>query len=193
MASLYNIEQKYFSIIAEIENNEGEITPELAEQLAVTEDDVKNKLRAYYYIMKQKEGEMAVIDDEIERLKNLKDSKANLIERLKKACGSALMLFGTPTKTGNYKLELDDLTLSNVFHKPLKLDEDFNNEVYTLYTLKEKLTKSQLTEIAKLIGDKVLSTSIPSADKVRIKEDLLAGAEIKGARISTEDFYIRFR
>ena len=47
MASIYNITTELEDIFLELEENGGELTPELAERLAITQDNLKSKLDSY--------------------------------------------------------------------------------------------------------------------------------------------------
>ena len=42
--NIFNIEKDLLSIFAEIEDNEGELTPEVEEKLAITKDNFNNKI-----------------------------------------------------------------------------------------------------------------------------------------------------
>lgn len=47
MASIYNITTELEDIFLELEENGGELTPELEERLAITQDNLKEKLNNY--------------------------------------------------------------------------------------------------------------------------------------------------
>lgn len=47
MASIYNITTELEDIFLELEENGGELTPELEERLAITQDNLKSKLDGY--------------------------------------------------------------------------------------------------------------------------------------------------
>lgn len=47
MASIYNITAELEDIFLELEENGGELTPELEERLAITQDNLKEKLNNY--------------------------------------------------------------------------------------------------------------------------------------------------
>ena len=53
MASIYNIQQDLLDIFDQIETNEGEITPELEEQLHISQDEFKDKIRSYTCVIHQ--------------------------------------------------------------------------------------------------------------------------------------------
>lgn len=47
MASIYNITAELEDIFLELEENGGELTPELEERLTITQDNLKEKLNNY--------------------------------------------------------------------------------------------------------------------------------------------------
>ena len=75
--SLYNIieEQKY--TLQEIELMEGELTPELEEQLTINAQQLESKSIAYLEVVKSKESFNTLITDEIKRLQAMK--KVNIL------------------------------------------------------------------------------------------------------------------
>lgn len=197
MTNLFNIEQEYLELLKQIEELEGEITPELEDALSINRSNLESKIKAYYYFIKSKQGDISLIDDEITRLKALKESKENLISSLKERVNNALKLFGDTGKSGNQKLTFDTLTVYNVYHKPLLIQEDFNDASYFRYSLDYKFTKNQIEIIknafVEATGLEPESTSKVSIDKTELKQDLVAGAEIEGAIIDKTASYIVFK
>ena len=100
MASIYNIQQDLLEIFDQIEANEGEITPELEEQLNITQEQFKSKIKDYSNVIKMLETDIAAIKEEKARLSDLQKSKEKNIERLKKIMVEAIENFGDTTKTG---------------------------------------------------------------------------------------------
>ena len=47
MTNIYNITAELEDIFLELEENDGELTPELEERLAITQDNLKEKLNNY--------------------------------------------------------------------------------------------------------------------------------------------------
>ena len=100
MANIYNIEKDLLSIFDELENNEGELTPELEEKLIIKQDEFKAKIKSYSNIIKMLECDIKAIKEEKDRLNNLQKSKEKIIERLKKIIIDGIEMFGNTTKTG---------------------------------------------------------------------------------------------
>lgn len=90
--NLYNIKQEYLQIAQEL--TDGELTPELESQLAITQENLQEKAINYGYVIKNFESEVDIIDEEIKRLNALKKSRVNAVDRLKQNISDAMQLFG---------------------------------------------------------------------------------------------------
>lgn len=94
MKTLYEITHDYQSLMSEIENNEGEITPELNELLIINETELQTKSIAYLSVIKSSEAFISQIDEEIKRLTALKKRNNTLVDNLKDRLLTAVKLFG---------------------------------------------------------------------------------------------------
>lgn len=83
MSNIFNIQQEYFDILNQIEENDGEITDEISNLLESNEGDYKEKLDNYLKMIHYWEGLLGNINAEIERIGKLKKSKEKAIETLK--------------------------------------------------------------------------------------------------------------
>ena len=101
--NLFNIKQEYLNIAQELA--EGELTPELEQQLAITEANLQEKAINYGYVIKNFESEVDIIDAEIKRLQSLKKARTSAIDRLKDNISEAMLLFNiTELKAPTFKL-----------------------------------------------------------------------------------------
>ena len=98
--NIFEITQSYQELINTIEENGGEVTPEIEEALAITEEQFKDKTKSYVEVIKQAKSDMKLIKEETERLANLKKSKEKLIERLTDILTDAIETFGDKSKSG---------------------------------------------------------------------------------------------
>ena len=80
--NLFNISTEYLQLMQELENNEGEITPELVTKLTINETDFEKKATAYRHTIIGWRSKIALIKEEIKRLKSLEGSLNNSIETL---------------------------------------------------------------------------------------------------------------
>ena len=124
MANIFNIQQELFDIFNQIEENEGELTPELEESLKITQDEFKDKIQAYTAVVKQLEVDLAAIKDEKARLDSLKKSKEKTIERLKNVMRDAIMYFGETSKSGVKFIDYGTGKVSLRKSESIELDDD---------------------------------------------------------------------
>ena len=120
MSNLFGIAQKYDYLVSQIEENDGEITEEIAEELAIAESELEDKLRAYRQIIDAQKANIAYNKDEIKRLRDRNTSFDKIAGRLKSSVVDALHIFGQVGKSGNYSLKFPDFTViqksRKVFH-----------------------------------------------------------------------------
>jgi hypothetical protein len=152
--TIYQIEQSYNQLAEELIDNGGELTPELSEALAITEEQLQNKSVAYSFVIKQIDSDVDIIDAEIKRLQAMKKTRENASERLKANIKHAMELFNideikTPLVKINFRkseaVEVDDVNQLPAPYKVVKVTEQ--------------------------------------ADKMAIKEAIKNGADIIGCRI----------
>lgn len=93
--SLYDINLEHRLIIENIEQMEGEITPEMEERLIINKSDIQVKSIAYLSVINSKETFVGQIDNEIKRLQALKKRELNVVDRLKSSLLDAVKVFGT--------------------------------------------------------------------------------------------------
>ncbi|MGN1300743.1 MAG: siphovirus Gp157 family protein [Clostridia bacterium] len=101
MANIYQIKQELLAIFDELEENGGELTPELEEQLNISKEEFRDKIKSYSNIVKMLENDITNIKEEKARLSDLQKSKEKSIERLKKIMVESIEMFGDTTKSGS--------------------------------------------------------------------------------------------
>lgn len=124
MKSIYNIQEELFDIFEQIEENEGELTPELEEQLNINREEFKDKIKSYSYIITKLENDLTAIKDEKARLDALKKSKEKTIDRLKYIMVKAINAFGDTSKTGVKFIDYGTGKVSIRKSESLEIDED---------------------------------------------------------------------
>lgn len=155
--SLYQIQQDYLQLAAILEDNGGEITPEIEDQLAINQEQLQTKGVNYALVIRQLSGEEAVIKAEIDRLTKLMKSKASAAERLKNTIKSAMELYGIQSIKG----DLINISLKN---NPVAVQIDDEGGVPPEYLV-------------------VKETRSP--DKKALKAAIESGAEIPGVYLTT--------
>lgn len=131
MANIYQISQELLSIFDELEENGGELTPELEGQLNITQEEFKDKIKSYSNVVKMLENDIIDIKAENARLNDLKKSKEKTIERLKKIIINAIELFGDTTKSGSKYLDYGTGKVSIRNIKVVEVEEDVTERFVT--------------------------------------------------------------
>jgi hypothetical protein len=94
MSTLYEITIEQKNLINEIEQMEGELTPETEQRLIINESQLQQKSIAYLEVIRAKESFNYLIDGEIKRLQQLKKINNNVVERLNDNLLLAVKTFG---------------------------------------------------------------------------------------------------
>ena len=124
MASIFNIQQDLYAIFDSIEENEGEITPELEEALTIKREEFSTKIQGYVAFIKQLELDNKGIKEEIARLKDLQKSKERTIDNLKKIMAMAIDAFGDTNKSGTKFLDYGTGKVSIRKSDSIEVDEE---------------------------------------------------------------------
>jgi hypothetical protein len=114
--NLYQIKNEYLTLASQLE--QGELTPEIEQQLQINEEQLKEKAINYGYVIRSFEYDNDVIDAEIKRLKQLKEQKENAIDKLKSAVSDAMQLYGIE--------KIDSPTLKLSFRKSESIEVSEN-------------------------------------------------------------------
>ena len=151
--NLFNIKQEYINLVNTIIDNNGELSPELSQALAINETELKEKAINYGYVIRSFEYENDIIDAEIKRLKALKEQKEKAIQKLKDAVSDAMNLYGIE------KVESPVLKLSFRKSESIEISENIDKrfviEKITLQpdkvAIKEAIKKGEQVEGAVLV------------------------------------------
>lgn len=155
--SLYKIQEEHLQIVGALIENGGEATEEIEKALAVNKEDLQTKAVNYGFIIRQLQGEVSMIDAEIERLSALKASRSKAVEKLKGNLSGAMKLFEC------HKIESPVMNLSLRITEAVEIEDE--KKIPVLKYMKEKITYTP--------------------DKALIKEAIKAGEIVPGARLQT--------
>lgn len=122
--NIYQIKTELLDIFDQIEENEGELTPELEEQLTITQEDFKEKIESYTNVIKHLNDDITSIKAEQKRLKDLSDRKEKTIERLKTIIIEAVEEFGDTKKSGVKFFDYGTGQVSIRNSKAVNVDDD---------------------------------------------------------------------
>jgi hypothetical protein len=116
--SLYSIEQEYIQLAEQLTENGGELTPELELALTINQQDLQTKSTNYGLVIKQLEYNNDIVDQEIDRLKALKQARVNAVDRLKQNISEAMKIYGIE------KIETPILKISFRKSESVEIDND---------------------------------------------------------------------
>lgn len=159
--NLYEITQEalYLSTLLETE----ELTPELAEALIINQDQLQVKAVNYAKVITNYQAESDAIDQEIKRLKAMKDSREKKIEWLKESVKKAMLVSGI---------------------------EKVESPLFKLSVRRSEAVEVDLVEALPNAFQNV--KQVITADKVSIKEAIKRGENITGARL-VENFNLQIK
>lgn len=133
MANIYELSQELTQLFDYIEDNDGEITPEIEEKLTIAEDNLKDKIKSYSQIVKILQADILAIKTEKDRLNDLQKRKEATIDRIKSILLKAVTTFGAETKAGGKFIDFGIGKVSVRNSKVLEVDEDDVNSFVNHY------------------------------------------------------------
>lgn len=158
--SLFEINAKQREMIAEIENMEGEITPEMEKNLEITKGQLQQKSVAYLEVIKTKDAFNLLIKGEIARLNGLKKRNQGIIDRLNENLLGAVVNFGV-FEVGTQKFGTRKST-SLVIYDASAVPKKFYNVVTSTTIDKNRIT------IAIKNGDEVKGAKLQANVNLKI-------------------------
>jgi esterase/lipase len=159
--NLYEITRETLELASLLETEE--FTPELEAMLVINQEKMEVKVNNYAKVIANIQSDSDAIDQEIKRLKAMKDSKEKAITRLKDAVREAMLVSAID------KIE------SPLFKLSLRRSESVEVDIV-------EALPSQFVNIKNVV----------TADKVAIKEAIKRGENITGARI-IENFNLQIK
>ena len=152
--TLYNISISLLTILDQLEENGGELTTELEQALAITQEQFTEKAVDYGSAILNLEAMAAAAKTEKERLANLQKFYDNTAKRLRQCITTAMQTFDMP------KVETPTLRLS--------LRKSTATEIDDLDKLPTRFKTVKVEQVA---------------DKAEIKKAIQAGEEVEGAHL----------
>ena len=165
--NIFNISRELEDIFYQIEENGGEITPELEEKLAITEDKLYDKLDGYRRVHSKLLSDAKTCKEEETRIAKLRKTKENQAERLKDTMLTAVQQFGALGKSGNRTINLPDAKLYTKASACTEVDNnraailmqlfiDFYRTAWEQDTLDNQYGCISDTELISKINDKLI-------------------------------------
>ena len=129
MNNLFDIEQSFLNIFEELEENGGELTPELEDALNITQENFINKIKSYVNVIKSYKNDLDAVKCESNRLKDYKTTKNNTLERLNNRVIEAVEKFGDTNKNGVNFVDYSTGKVSIRKTKSINIDEELFNKI----------------------------------------------------------------
>ena len=161
MANLYEITREALELASLLETEE--LTPELEQMLVINQEKMEVKVNNYAKVIANIQSDSDAIDQEIKRLKEMKESKERAITRLKDAVREAMLVSAID------KIE------SPLFKLSLRRSESVEVDI-----------------VEALPSEFINIKNVVTADKVAIKEAIKRGENITGARL-IENFNLQIK
>lgn len=152
MKTLFEITQEVIELASLLED--GELTPELEDRLAITREELDSKAENYVKVIRSVEGDISVIDAEIKRLQEIKNAKTNVVGRMKESLSTAMTAF---------RVDKIETALMKLFFRKSESVE----------ILDETLVPEQYK----------LSRVVVNPDKILIKKIIKSGEDVPGCEI----------
>lgn len=179
MSNIFQISQDLLDAFQELEDNGGELTDELEAKLTVSQADFKTKIKSYTDVIKYTEGDIKLIDEEISRLKELKESKKKAIARLEKIVIWAIGVFGEANKSGNKFVDFGTGKVSVRNTEKVEVDDEFAEDAVNQFM-------EQIREIA--FTGELANNDIE--DLVTLPDDVINGVTAKiSVDVPLKEFY----
>lgn len=177
--NIFQISQDLLDVYQELEDNGGELTEDLEAKLTVSQADFKTKVKSYTDVIKYTKSDIKLIDEEIARLKDLKESKNKAIARLEKVIIWAIDMFGDSTKSGGKFIDFGTGKVSVRNSEKVEVDDEFAEDAVNKF----------MEEIRQIAYTKELGSN-DIEDLVTIPDDVIDGisAELK-VSIPLKEFY----
>ena len=159
--NLYTLTQEaqYLAVLLETE----ELTPELEQALIINQDQLQAKAVNYAKVIANYQAESDAIDQEIKRLKAMKDSREKKIDWLKESVKKAMLVSGI---------------------------EKVESPLFKLAVRRSEAVEVDLVEALPNAFQNV--KNVVTADKVAIKEAIKRGENVTGARL-VENFNLQIK
>ncbi len=148
MASLWQLTQDELSFISLMEENGGEVTDEIIEDLAIRRENFSAKAEAYAKFILKLDSEADQAAAEIKRIQAIKKAKENTAQRLRDTLLAALMVFTQEDSKGIRRHETPLAKLSTRKSQSVEvLDDTVIPDEF--WVVKKEVSKSTISQAIK--------------------------------------------
>lgn len=159
--TLYNITEDQRLINAMLEENGGELTPEIEEAMQITEENFLDKAEAYGATITEYDAQAEACDAEIKRLLSYKRTCQNVSRRMKERLSDAMRTFHRENVTaGTFRFSFRKSTAVVVENEDMIPDEFFKTE--------RTLCKKELKDALKA-GDIIVGAKLETRQTIQMR------------------------
>jgi hypothetical protein len=162
MKSMYEISREAMDIVSALEENEGELNPDIESALRINQNELQDKAINYSYAIKTVSNDVDAISEEIKRLQALKKAKENVVQKLKDTVVNAMQIYGIE------KVETPTLKLSIRRSEAVEVDENFDNDIYMVKKVTYTPDKTRLKDAIKR-GESIQGVTLKENYNLQIK------------------------
>jgi hypothetical protein len=162
MKSMYEISREAMDIVSALEENEGELNPDIESALRINQNELQDKAINYSYAIKTVSNDVDAISEEIKRLQALKKAKENVVQRLKDTVVNAMQIYGIE------KVETPTLKLSIRRSEAVEVDDNFDDDIYMIKKVTYTPDKTRLKEAIKK-GESIQGVTLKENYNLQIK------------------------
>lgn len=143
MKQLWEVKKEYFEILEHFVENEGELTDELAEAIAINRNDAEDTIDNQIAVISLLENQNDLIAIQVARLELISDRQQQFIKKLKQNIVDAVKLYGV-----NSKMTISGFKLSVKLSKSISiLDTDRIPDKYVNYVLTKKVSTDEFKKL----------------------------------------------
>ena len=161
MPSLFEIGDRLKAICNELEENGGELTEELAQELEITQNNLEEKIEDYCKVITMYKSNVDCCKEEKARVNSIQKTKENVIEKLKARLLEAVQQYGDTGKSGNKVIELSTRKLFTKSTTSIEENETRRNKlVYHFLSFIGELSQQGILELGEEIDVNGLLASV---------------------------------
>lgn len=126
--NLYQIALKYRSIEDKLYEMEGELTPELEQELEITEAEREETIKNYFYLINEKDVEIDGLKEKVKQFQDILKRKTITRDSLKKQIVKSIAMFGD-IQVDEFHLGIRESKAVNVFDESNLSDEFIRTKI----------------------------------------------------------------
>ena len=175
--SIFDIDRELLDIFEELEENGGELTPEIEEKLKLNEEEVNSKVKNYVEYINKLKADKAAIKAEKDRLAALDKSKDNTIKSLTNLVLYAINTFGKEDKKGK---KFFDWGTGKVSIRPsVSVEVDTNKIDHITETIKGVFANGIFMNTLQCNDSVDINSLLDSIQQTAIAENNVAAGEVE--------------